>query len=74
MKNTKIKTWMAKPITRGDYCKMCGISLGLTTAWCLGLYAWAKHQGKKIEEDEELTNKEIEEWYAKLNADRDEAE
>ena len=28
---SKIKTWMEKPFTRGDYTKLCVLSLGLTT-------------------------------------------
>ena len=28
---SKIKTWMEKPFTRGDYTKMCVWSLGFTT-------------------------------------------
>ena len=28
---SKIKTWMEKPFTRGDYTKMCVCSLGFST-------------------------------------------
>lgn len=28
---SKIKNWMEKPITRGDYTKLCVWSLGFTT-------------------------------------------
>ncbi len=36
----KLKTWMEKPITRGDYTKMCVWSFGISAAIYAGVFVY----------------------------------
>ena len=46
----KIKTWMEKPITRGDYVKACGWSLGITAVFyaIAGVYVYHDEIEEKL--------------------------
>lgn len=38
--NKKFKNWCAKPITRGDYLKWCGVALGVSALEYAALLGW----------------------------------
>lgn len=48
---SKIKTWMEKPITRGDYVKACGWSIGITAVFyaIAGAYVFHDEIERKLE-------------------------
>lgn len=38
-----------QPITWGGYAKLCGVSMIVTVVYCLGGYAYYKHQEKALD-------------------------
>lgn len=54
---SKIKAFLAKPITWGSYFKLCGLCITVSAAIIAGELAWLTHGitwGKRPKEEEEV--------------------
>ena len=51
----RLKNWWNKPITRGDYVKMCLGCLGAYGALGVGTYIYCRHEQKKLYEFDDDT-------------------
>lgn len=47
----KFKNWCNKPVTRGDYLKLCGYSLGAYALVCVGFVGYTMYQNHKYYKD-----------------------